>query len=1123
MTDSATDELSKRRIMDRIGTEDLIPVLKVSYSEGAMLLSCVLAPFVVGEALGIGTVVQITLSAFGLGLAVTLVRATPPHMESKDWLAAMGSYLCYPDQVYSASESAPREQKNEGGIGRRIGFVSDDRTEDYTEIEEGWLGSKAVLRDDGVIEGWIEVDPGNMDFAMPGDWAEMQALGHQLANTAVVDWSQLKFHATTTEFDISVVIDRLEDRETDDDIERNPVLQELLREYRTERPERFRERGTQQLSFFFGVTVHEGEVGSTTGAKTSLERMAETPLIGYLFRPFVTTSEQLSETEQHTKMLHTLDSRLTTIMKLTQAQEDYAARRLSTAEILALQGMYYNGIETSYADFEQLVRTTPAIQSARCDGVRRAPDPSSVNAEAHKLREVETTDDTTSLWDYFADSIGETDDHGDVDSTSGSEHESSRAEPIRLTNTAEQQKHLLAPGRIDWHTRAAQLGDEWVKTLIIDGYPDYPEDGFLHEVFETTDVSFDMTAYLDPMDQNAARHELKNHADDLLLDADIDNSARSSHLEKQARKAISTSNVVEDGEAVYELAIYVTVRAPTREQLESAENAMRSALSEGANLDPVVWPGKLQQTVPSGAPIGKDRMGLADPDRFKHIALGGGVGALITSLHDPQLIEPEGIEHGLHKELGTPVIVDPFQRENGYAKFVVADPGAGKSHASKAHFLRMVSQREDVMGIVIEPLGNWRGVAEAAGAEHIVIGGENGANPLEISAIPPHARQRMDSQERPLKEKKQSVLALLTNYFGMRNMDLGERRVTLENALDHAYQMCDIYEGDFDSFANESPTITDELTTALTRRERSPEQFSETPAEARRIEDHAMWLRRQLQPFDDGAFASLGGASDFDISDEDMVYLDLAQQEGNVSGEAVLTMQLLVELVYQKAKQTEKKVILAMDEFRYILENAVSLHFMETLWRHHRHHDISPWIMTQTIDEFMKYDESEAILDMCPVKQFHRLEGMDDAWASEFRLNEAQKRYVQTAQPGSDELGYSDALIGIDGDWRKMEIHTLPKEEQVIEFNPDLQQYADLPGVDQTRSPAQSEGTASPIDSKPTSDAGHGAEAPSANGDGSLFGELPTTGRPTIEKQSDSVETGDCDGSASTRGSEMEN
>jgi len=129
------------------------------------------------------------------------------------------------------------------------------------------------------------------------------------------------------------------------------------------------------------------------------------------------------------------------------------------------------------------------------------------------------------------------------------------------------------------------------------------------------------------------------------------------------------------------------------------------------------------------------------------------------------------------------------------------------------------------------------------------------------------------------------------------------------------------------------------------------------------------------------------------------------------------------------------------------MQDAASLAFLETVFRHHRHHDLSIRLVTQTVDEFFEHAESEAILDQCAVKQFHRLDGMDDQWADEFGLNYAQMRYVQDAVPGNEDAGFSEALVGVDGEWRGIKVEAMPKEKQVIDFDPTERQRSSLPGA----------------------------------------------------------------------------
>ncbi len=644
------------------------------------------------------------------------------------------------------------------------------------------------------------------------------------------------------------------------------------------------------------------------------------------------------------------------------------------------------------------------------------------------------------LWDWYTE-----DDEEEVEFSDLLDEETieqGAAERQLLDDIAESHKTVTAPAAIEWETRAARVGEQWTTTLYIADYPDYPNDGYLSELFEMTDVQFDLTAHITPKNQERARNELQDIADDLQVDADLEQSVRSAYLQERANEAAATYKAVENGANVFDQGMFITVRADEKEDLRDAVQKVKSALRDDpANLTPKTAICRQDLALQSAAPIGDNEFGRTS------IALGGAVGALLSSPHNATILEEGGVEFGIHKDNQSPVVIDPFARDNGYAMFTVGDTGSGKSFSSKQNFIRSIEQSKDRIGIILEPLNNWAGVAEALDAKRITVGGTLGLNPLEIRETPEHVQRAMGEDASPFNEKLDDAMSFLTNFFALRGISLGDRRTTLELGLKRAYKRNGITD-DISTHDNPSPTIQD-MMDVFEEMVNDPEEFVvRSDEEAGKIKEDATWLLDQLRPFeDDGRHGNLGQESDFDIRDEKVIYLDLAQQEGSVDSSTALTMQLLISLVYERAKVSEKEVVFYIDEARYIMQDAASLAFLETVFRHHRHHDLSIRLVTQTVDEFFEHAESEAILDQCAVKQFHRLDGMDEEWADEFGLNYAQMRFVQDAVPGNEDAGFSEALVGVDGEWRGIQVKAMPKEKQVIDFDPTSQVRASLPGA----------------------------------------------------------------------------
>ncbi|MFC5973457.1 VirB4 family type IV secretion system protein [Halomarina salina] len=592
----------------------------------------------------------------------------------------------------------------------------------------------------------------------------------------------------------------------------------------------------------------------------------------------------------------------------------------------------------------------------------------------------------------------------------------------------ERHRTLVAPAAIEWETRAARVGEQWTTTLYIAGYPDYPSDGFLSSLFEESSLEFDCSVHLVPKQQRRAETELRNTAERLRADADIERTIRGRYLRERAEEAASTYAAVESGQRVFSLATYLTVRAESREELEDAVRQVQAILRDRpARLAPKTAVCEQDRGLRSVAPIGTDQL------HHDVVALGGAVGALLASPHNPSVLEPGGIEVGTHTKTQTPLVVDPFAREDGYAMFTIGDPGSGKSFSAKQQFIRSLEQDPDRIGVILEPLNNWRGVAKALGATRITVGGTRGLNPLEIKPTPPHVLNRRGDDASPLNERRNQAIGFFVNFFALRGVTLGDRRTTLERAFDEAYARQGITT-DVRTHDNESPTVRDALDILEEMSEDATGWVVRSEREAEKIRTDALWLLNQLRPFAGGGqLENLGRASEFDIRDESVVYLDLVQQGGSLGGHTSLLMELLISLVYEHAKQVEKEVVFVIDEARYCLSETSTLEYLETIFRHHRHHDLSIRLITQTVDEFFQRPEAEAILDQCSIKQFNKLDAMDDHWAKEFNLNSAEMRFVQNATPGSDAKGYSQALIGIDGEWRGVEVRALDRERHIIE------------------------------------------------------------------------------------------
>ena len=367
---SPDNDAASRRIMDELGEANRIPIVNVDEGDVYVLFGFPITGLLLAGIVGSDTLV-LPFVLTGIVLGVAAVYASPAHLAASTWLGDVYRYYCKrPRFTFSApadTDDVERSDstRNRGGLINYTPFAPDERTQDLTNIERAWPGAGAVQRQDRTMEAFLEIDPGNMDFAMSGDWAQIQEAAGEFANKEL-DHS-LKFHATTRSFPVEDLVTQIETRLGDEDVTANPVFEELLTEYREQRPREL--DGTQQIRYFIGVQVTPMDVYNRyRDERSPAEQLTTLPVIGFLFNPFVTRRESLSDAELRAKMFEKLEQRTRAVQsELVQKASGWSARRLSTVELFLLAMDFWNGEEHEYDDASNAIRERPVVGHERRD------------------------------------------------------------------------------------------------------------------------------------------------------------------------------------------------------------------------------------------------------------------------------------------------------------------------------------------------------------------------------------------------------------------------------------------------------------------------------------------------------------------------------------------------------------------------------------------------------------------------------------------------------------------------------------------------------------------------------------------------------------------------------------
>ena len=981
-------------------------------------------------------VVGYVLAGVALVVGAVAVHLAPDHLTASEWVDGFVHRIRTPDEMRNVRYDfdAVREQTDypEAGV-----LELAQRTQDLIDVERIHTDIDAIERTDGAIVGAVRVEPTNMALTTPTHWRDnVDAFTDFLNNT--VEWP-IEIFSTTTPFPVEDYVSRREQRLEDDDVRENAVFRDLIEYWLDWYPRELELRGTNLREYYVVVPVRPEDVeGGEREERTAVDKLADLPGIGALFGRLA-SGDELSEAERRDRMQRTLDERLSMVENEGfQSIDGCRASRVEGPELARVLIRYWSGEDANYGDMEQVLR----------DGIVVDGDGRGSAGDGAWSDRPDAAEDAGEPGGESADGERSSDGGGRIGGLLpfGSGGDGGPTVPAgRVTDeVAALHRGVIAPQDAVFERDRARLGRSWVKSLWAEGYPDQPADGFLERLFTEPGVDTDVAIHVEPRDTRIAQEELKDRVGTLQAE----------YERKQERRDVDARGIqkdLEDAEQMYDVlrntpteifdvSMYVNVRGDDEEDLASANDTVRSTLRRApANVTPVTAVNRQDQAIRSASPVARDHLNK------KSAMMGGAVGAMFP-FSSSSLIEETGVEYGVHAFNGSPVIVDRFDRDVGYNALVIGNIGSGKSFSTKLNLVRTLASDEDTIVVMLDPLEGFVGVNRALGGERVVVGGNVGLNPLEIRETPDEVLEQEDVGEEldPFGAKLKDVMSFFDTYFAMRENPLEDRRGTLESAVRQAYEERGI-DRDPETHGKESPTVSDVID-VLTKMAEDPEEHTVSEAEEERdtIASHAADLLIGLEPFTEGAeFANLAQETDIDIGGSDVVYLDLQQQE--TRGGTGLMMQLLFNAVYERAKEeTDKRVVFAIDEARYIMKDAENLGFLEQAVRHSRHYDLSIQFITQTIDEFFAQDESEAIADNCSLKLLHRIEGMDADLGGELDLTPQQRDYVRTAMAGDEAAGYSEALLGVsDEGWYPIHVRANELERQIIDFDPRTDETLD--------------------------------------------------------------------------------
>ncbi len=290
---------------------------------------------------------------------------------------------------------------------------------------------------------------------------------------------------------------------------------------------------------------------------------------------------------------------------------------------------------------------------------------------------------------------------------------------------------LPLPDSLEVAPRAIRVGQVWCRTLIVTGYPREVTSGWLEPLI-THPGAADVAVHVEPVPAAVAAAGLRRQLARLESTRRVDAEHQrlgDVEVEAAAEDARELAGRLARGEGrLFRVGLYVTVRGRDLVELEEQADSVQALLSS-LLLDAYPASYRSLQGWVTSLPLGLDSLKVRRTlDTAALAAAFPFASAELTATGSGGVLYGRNLRsHGL-------VVWDRFALEN-YNAVILAKSGAGKSYLAKLEALRSLYRGIDVL--VVDPDGEYRRMAEAAGGAYLALGAPGvRLNPLDLAEEP---------------------------------------------------------------------------------------------------------------------------------------------------------------------------------------------------------------------------------------------------------------------------------------------------------------------------------------------------------------------------------------------------
>jgi len=553
---------------------------------------------------------------------------------------------------------------------------------------------------------------------------------------------------------------------------------------------------------------------------------------------------------------------------------------------------------------------------------------------------------------------------------------------------------LVAPSAIEVNFDELKINNRFVRTLFVAGYPRYVSANWLSPLINY-EHSLEIAIFIYPVESKTVLDDLRRKIAE--MEAEIASDMERGKVVDPATQAkledaqVMQEQLVKGVERFFQFGLYITIPAETLEELNEVSHGVESTLAS-LLIIPKHATLQMEEGFKTTLPTCLD---------YLNITRNMDTTSLATTFPfaSSDLTANEGILYGINEHNGSLIIFDRFSLENANS-VIFAKSGAGKSYLVKLEALR--SLMFDVEIIVIDPENEYENLCRAVGGEYITFGFNSQAkiNPFDLSQV-------IEEGENELNQKILSLHSLF-------KVIMGELSPTEEAILDRAliatYQAKGITQ-DPKTQTKEPPLMEDLYKTFLGMED--PQSRS---------------LADRIEKFVKGSFTGIFDQySNINIRNPFTVF-SLRTLEATLRP---IAMFIVLDFIWTRIRKELKKRVLVVDEAWFMMQNADSANFLNSIAKRARKYFLGVTTVTQDVSDFLKNDLGKSIVTNSSIQILMKQHpaAIEDI-SKTFYLSEGEKQFLLACDVG-------EGLFFAGNNHVAMRVISSAQEHQLVTSKPE--------------------------------------------------------------------------------------